>query len=856
MFSSSLRFCFRGLVVLFTISFCFPKAVDAQSTVQHFVQLPIQTFVPSGFVVYGRAPTAKEAGIVDTVTYQQISDPFPTITDPLPNLVDFFEFGGTLELITTYTLLGEYDIAISEIMWGVDARYPLEGDPTYAQWIELCNTSPNTQFAPQLFLLLTPFESYPDRHRVDLPNGEVGIVLDAVSNLHLGKWNLPGRSGSSPFSNVVSAYRDIAYVGEENPNIGRAIVPFGSYKDSWKATPVQGRRNTLLSVVNAIDRVVELPYVATPGTQHVSDTFLRSVPKTVVPANRVVINEVRNDLSEANFDWIELKNVSRAAINLGTWELSLVTAVGADTDLVDLPDYTLLPGEILLLCGLHPQQTPFAGGINIENPDRPKTKGAIHKYFIVPGLNLPNTGKFVLLLRSEPDKNGQDAAIADYAGDGFFSDTPYTDFWPRAGQPRPTDVANFGNIGSFTVFGAAWARIRYQPDDGHHKDAWARVGTQGGVGYAPNTDRTIAIGTPGYENDALKTRIDDGNSRTPALPGEYSDGEISISEIMVDTGMRGSYPQWIELHNSSRTEAINLEGWEFEIRNLKDGPVFYTNGRFFFKNVTLLPNQTLLLVSSNRAPTNVIENRIYDLYKEHRRELRLSNRQSSLLNPMGFSLKLTDTRGTRMLSDDIVIDRVGNIRIETGELTKVWDLPPINPEVRLSLLRQYTQTRGVLLASVGTLQEAWQQAHPAFTRITYYGDVQDVGTPGYRVGGPLPVALTRFKAARSESGGIVVHWTTASELNNAGFNLLRSETRDGGFVVINPQLIPGAGTSGERHEYQFTDTTAAPDTAYYYRIEDISFGGVRQTLATVRLKGFISATGKLKTRWGELKRWN
>lgn len=838
--------------MLFTISLCFPKAVDAQSTAQHFVQLPIQVFVPGGFVVYGRAPTAKEAGIVDTVTYQWINDPFPTITDPLPNLVDFFEFGGTLELITTYTLLGEHAIAISEIMWGVDTRYPLEGDPTYTQWIELYNTYTHTQFAPQLYLLLTPFESHPDRHRVDLPNGEVGIVLDAVSNLHLGKWEFPGRSGSSPFRNVVSGYRDITYVSEEHPNIQRTVVPFGSYQDSWKATPTRGRRNTLLSIVDEKDEVVELPYVATPGAQHVSDTFLRRVAKTVVPSDRVVINEVRNDLSEANFDWIELKNVSNVAISLGTWELSLVTAVGADTDLVDLPDYTLLPGELLLLHPRHPQHTPFAGGINIENPDRPNTKGAIHKYFIVPGLNLPNTGKFVLLLRSEPDKNGQDAAIADYAGNGFFADTPYTDFWPRKGQPQPTDVAHFGSAGSFGAFVTAWARIRYEPDDGHHKDAWEQVGTQGGIGYAPGTDRAIAIGTPGYENDALKTRVDDGNSRTPALPGEYSDGEISISEIMVDPGMRGNYPQWIELYNSSQTEAVNLEGWEFEIRNLKHESVSYTNGHFVFKDVALLPNQTLLLISK-RAQTNVIGNRIYDLYKEHRRELRLSNRQNSLLNPMGFSLKLTDTRGTRMLSDDIVIDEVGNIEIETGELTKAWDLPMIHPRRRLSLLRQYTQTAGAPLASVGTLPEAWQQAYSAFTRITYYGHVQDVGTPGYRVGGPLPVVLTRFEAARSESVGIVVRWTTASELNNAGFNLLRSETREGGFVVINPRLIPGAGTSGERHEYQFTDTTAAPDTTYYYRIEDVSFGGMRQTLATVRLKGFISTTGKLTTRWGELK---
>ena len=53
--------------------------------------------------------------------------------------------------------------------------------------------------------------------------------------------------------------------------------------------------------------------------------------------------------------------------------------------------------------------------------------------------------------------------------------------------------------------------------------------------------------------------------------------------------------------------------------------------------------------------------------------------------------------------------------------------------------------------------------------------------------------------------------------------------------------------------YAYTDTTAKPNVIYYYRIEDVSFDGARQTLATVRLKGDVSATGKLTTTWSALK---
>ena len=119
-------------------------------------------------------------------------------------------------------------------------------------------------------------------------------------------------------------------------------------------------------------------------------------------------------------------------------------------------------------------------------------------------------------------------------------------------------------------------------------------------------------------------------------------------------------------------------------------------------------------------------------------------------------------------------------------------------------------------------------------------------------GEPLPVSLSRFRAERTDIG-VIIKWITESELDNAGFNILRSETKDGGFKIVNPQLIQGAGTTSERHTYTWTDTTAKPNVVYYYQIEDISYSGVREQLATVRMRGYVSAVGKLTTKWADLK---
>ena len=117
---------------------------------------------------------------------------------------------------------------------------------------------------------------------------------------------------------------------------------------------------------------------------------------------------------------------------------------------------------------------------------------------------------------------------------------------------------------------------------------------------------------------------------------------------------------------------------------------------------------------------------------------------------------------------------------------------------------------------------------------------------------PLPVTLSHFRAEHTDAG-VVLNWTTESEVDNAGFYILRSETKIGEFKVVNPQLIQGAGTTSEQHDYTWKDATAKPNVAYYYQIEDISHAGVRKKLATVRMKGLVSASGKLTTRWADLK---
>lgn len=908
--ASELMFFLRLLIVLLAGAVCFSETTMAQSQKPRLIQL-LEPEVPSdadqqetplnieqqlpvlGFVVYGRAKTNKSAGIIGEVDYRpvlyaresELNLDGQLNLERMPDLETFFEFGGTVELLTTDPTLEKYDIVMSEFMWGIDTglrdttvsiTVEIEDEngvrrqqsiylpqllSQEVQWIEIYNTTREI-ISTDLYLLFTPFVSYPNRETVQF-EGVNYKVLDAVSNLLFGRWELPGKRGRRPTTAFVSAYRKIDYNLVENQNLLRDVqlsgIPFGSYEDSWDETPDEGRRNTELKIVVGT-QVVNLPYIATPGSKHVPDVYIKSLKSTSVSAKSVVINEVRNDSSRANVDWIELKNVGSRTVDLEEWELSIVTGVGEDTDLVSLPPYEIGRGEILLIVNQYPYFIGLAEGIDIQAPEEHRRlTGLTHKYFVSEDLDLPENRKFLLLLRSENDKNGKDVAIEDYAGNGFFSDNLTTQLWPRLAQKLPTDVADFGKY-TFASPDQAWARIRYEKDDGHHKDAWAIVETQGGLGYAAGVDLKYAPGTPGYENSAVKTRLDD--RRSPVLDDEYNEGEISISEIMYDPGPNRNQVQWIELYNSSMTQAINIKGWELEIRNLDDEEETYVQGSFEFDDAVILPNQTLLIVSKP-AGTDLPSNRVYNLYRKHRRELYMTRGQHLFLSPTAFYLKLTDTAAPERDGDDVVIDEVGNLKFGEGPRSKAWDLPKISPDRRRSIVRLYG---GLFKPEKGGLDgkpsppdkgmnaEGWRRFSAKGGSLSFYGFRHDLASPGYRMGGPLPVALSNFRPVRMETGEVLIKWRTASELENAGFNILRSEHRAGDFTVVNVKgIIPGQGTSSEMHTYSYADTTAKPDVIYYYRIEDVSFDGVRQILATVRLKGQVPAANKRITTWAALK---
>jgi hypothetical protein len=85
---------------------------------------------------------------------------------------------------------------------------------------------------------------------------------------------------------------------------------------------------------------------------------------------------------------------------------------------------------------------------------------------------------------------------------------------------------------------------------------------------------------------------------------------------------------------------------------------------------------------------------------------------------------------------------------------------------------------------------------------------------------PLPVELTSF-TAYVQKNSVTLNWSTASELNNNGFEVQRS-LLNSEFVTVG--FVKGAGTSSLQKEYSFTDQNLSNDK-YFYRLKQIDFDG-------------------------------
>ena len=430
-----------------------------------------------------------------------------------------------------------------------------------------------------------------------------------------------------------------------------------------------------------------------------------------------------------------------------------------------------------------------------------------------------------------------------YAAIDTVSNNPDGDWWQVPGSDGVSVVEP--NAGFFTLVDiVSMSRVTDNSTDGTAEASWA-------ASMRPSANLSgRRVGTAGAANVYVMPADPEdppADPVTPAAPAAEAD-DIMISEVMVGSS-DGRLPQWIELANVSGA-AVSLSGWSLIVDNdSADDDVVGASVEIDLGDVEIDADQVALVISKESARNSGVGDGEGDLRADRIIDVQSAvspdNARYTLISEMGFMISLMppQTGAVRMYGDVV------------GNLDGGWDLPA-SEGGRSSLIRREMNDTGEIM---GTDAAGWVLASDTMLdgayRTTYYGSDEDVGTPGYNAGGALPVELSKFGAKRDPlTGAVVITWETQSELNNAGFFIKRSQQQKSKFVVVNPTMIAGAGTTAEKQSYTYTDATADPNVIYFYQIEDVSLDGNRQTLTRAhRLKGHIGAAGKATTTWGELK---
>jgi hypothetical protein len=93
----------------------------------------------------------------------------------------------------------------------------------------------------------------------------------------------------------------------------------------------------------------------------------------------------------------------------------------------------------------------------------------------------------------------------------------------------------------------------------------------------------------------------------------------------------------------------------------------------------------------------------------------------------------------------------------------------------------------------------------------------------FAAGAYAAVTLVDFRTIPGD-GYVILLWETATELDNVGFFINRSNQQTGTYERINENIIPSRGDGLTGDEYEYRDSDVVNGNEYWYRLESIDSG--------------------------------
>ena len=87
------------------------------------------------------------------------------------------------------------------------------------------------------------------------------------------------------------------------------------------------------------------------------------------------------------------------------------------------------------------------------------------------------------------------------------------------------------------------------------------------------------------------------------------------------------------------------------------------------------------------------------------------------------------------------------------------------------------------------------------------------------------LALLIYAVYANMNASVIISWETATEFETAGYAIYRSDSPDGPFVKVSPDLIPASTDPLTGGVYDYQDDNVRAGQTYYYQLEEIETTG-------------------------------
>ena len=299
------------------------------------VFIPEKTIIPKdGYLVVAkdaagsavRSPGDAAKSPVDTVR-QPFGLTYNLVAGALPNLETQLINGATIDIV------GAESLIISEIMWGTDASVAISVN---SQYIEIRNTS-----GAEITAGLEEYELVFYAAGSVLPDASVAAnnVQDRIGTVGAsGYWSVAdkGQSGRTGIGEAPGELTPVtptqALISMQRVIDATDVAADGTMASSWAASAPPGLN---------FDQNIEGVRIGSPGrapTEYPTAPVVEApIVAPVVPvaeSDDIVISEIMVDTGGGRLpQWIELTNVSGAAVSLAGWSID-ISNDAADADVV------------------------------------------------------------------------------------------------------------------------------------------------------------------------------------------------------------------------------------------------------------------------------------------------------------------------------------------------------------------------------------------------------------------------------------------------------------------------------------------------------------------------------------------